>query len=220
MVPTFLIVGTILLVVFWGVSHREKQRTEQLKLVAAQMGLPFYPTGDSALMEKLSGFHLFSQGRSRKIRNLLHGVSGQLGIPEDVEVGIFGYRYTTGGGQHSRTTRQSVIYFRSPQLNLPQFALRPENLFHRIGDVLGYQDIDFDSYPTFSAKYLLRGNDERKVRDVFTHEVQAFFEAKEGVSTEGDGDQLIFYRGRKRIKPEDVRAFMEEGLQVFRLFKQ
>ena len=74
--------------------------------------------------------------------------------------------------------------------------------------------------PTFSAKYLLRGNDEQKVREVFTHEVLAFFETQEGVSTEGDGDQLIFYRGRKRIKPENVRAFMEEGLQVLRLFKQ
>ena len=124
MLPTFLIVGAILLVVFWGVSHREKQRTKQFELVAAQMGLPFYPMGDSALMEKLSRFHLFSQGRSRKVRNLLRGVSGQLGITEDAEVGIFGYRYTTGGGQHSRTTRQSVVYFRSPQLNLPQFALR------------------------------------------------------------------------------------------------
>ena len=215
MVPVTLLMAAIL-VVIGVVYQREKQRTEQFKLVAAQMGLSFDPMGDSALMEKLSGFHLFSQGRSTQIRNMLHGVSGQFGITE--EVGIFGYRYTIGGGQYSRTSRQSVIYFRSPQLNLPQFALRPVNLFRRI-DV--HQDIDFDSYPTFSANYLLSSNDEQKVREVFTHEVLAFFEAQEEeVSTEGDGDQLIFYRGRKRIKPEDVRAFMEEGLQVLRLFKQ
>ncbi len=65
-----------------------------------------------------------------------------------------------------------------------------------------------------------RGNDEQKVREVFTHELLAFFEAEEGISAEGSGDQLIFYRGGERISPEDVRPFMEEGLQVFRLFRQ
>ena len=216
MVPVTLLIAAIL-VVIGVVYQREKKRTEQFKLVAAQMGLSFDPMGDSALMEKLSGFHLFSQGRSRQIRNMLHGVSGQLGITGNVEVGLFGYRYTISSGQYSRTSRQSVIYFRSPQLNLPQFALRPVNLFRRI-DV--HQDIDFDSYPTFSANYLLSSNDEQKVREVFTHEVLAFFEGQEEVSTEGDGDQLVFYRGRKRINPEDVRTFMKEGLQVLRLFKQ
>ena len=86
-IATFLIVGAILLVVFWGVSHREKQRTKQFELVAAQMGLPFYPMGDSALMEKLSRFHLFSQGRSRKVRNLLRGVSGSLGSQRTPKLG-------------------------------------------------------------------------------------------------------------------------------------
>jgi len=209
------IIAVILIIIVW--VQYEKQRTKEFKQVAEEMGFIFYPKGDDMQLHigvttRLSDFHLFSQGRSRKIRNMLHGVSEQL------EVGIFGYQYTTGGGQSSDTVRQSVIYFRSPELNLPQFALRPENLFHNIGGVFGYQDIDFDSHPQFSKKYLLRGNDEQKVRELFATEVLGFFEGQDGISTEGGGDQLIFYRRRKRIKPEDVRPFMEEGLQVFRLF--
>ena len=135
-------------------------------------------------------------------------------------MGMFGCRYVTGGGKHTRVIRQTVIYFRSPQLHLPEFALRPENLFHKMGAAFGYQNIDFDSHRKFPKKYLLRGNDEQKVREVFTHELLAFFEAEEGISAEGSGDQLIFCRGGERISPEDVRPFMEEGLQVFRLFRQ
>ena len=108
-------------------------------------------------------------------------------------------------------------------MNLPQFALRPEYLFDKIGSALGYQDIDidFESDRTgveFSKKYLLQGKDEQKVRELFTPEVLGFFGGQYGVSTEGGGDQLIFYRLGKRIKPEDVRPFIEEGLEVFRLF--
>ena len=185
------IIAVILIIIVW--VQYEKQRTKEFKQVAEEMGFIFYPKGDDTQLRigvtaRLSDFHLFSQGRSRKIRNMLHGVSEQL------EVGIFGYQYTTGGGQSSDTVRQSVIYFRSPELNLPQFALRPENLFHNIGGVFGYQDIDFDSHPQLSKKYLLRGNDEQKVRQLFTTEVLGFFEGQDGVSTDGGGDQLIFYR--------------------------
>jgi len=212
------IIAVILIIIVW--VQYEKQRTKEFKQVAEEMGFIFYPKGDDMQLRigvtaRLSDFHLFSQGRSRKIRNMLHGVSEQL------EVGILGYRYTTAGGRSSHTVRQSVIYFRSPELNLPQFALRPENLFHKIGSSLGYQDIDFESDQTgveFSKKYLLQGKDEQKVRELFATEVLGFFEGQDGISTEGGGDQLIFYRRRKRIKPEDVRPFMEEGLEVFRLF--
>ena len=102
----------------------------------------------------------------------------------------------------------------TPRLDLPRFALRP-------GTVVGYQeDIDFSAHPRFSASYVLRGQDEKKVRDVFGAEVLAFFEAQDGVSTEGSGNQLIFYRFGKRIRPEDVHSFIEEGFQVFQLFKR
>ena len=68
---------------------------------------------------------------------------------------------------HSSTTAQAVLSFRSPGLNLPRFVLRPAALFHRMGDVVGLHDIDFDAHPQFSKKYLLRGTDDEKVRDLF-----------------------------------------------------
>ena len=223
-----VIVAAILIVIVW--RQYEKQRTKEFKQVAEEMGFSFYPKVRDDHPAGRSFDKLFrllrptqarnSQGDFGEIRNMLHSVSEQL------EVGILGYRYTTAGRGGSRTNSPppySVIYFRSPELNLPQFALRPENFFHKMGswDSLGYQDIDFESDRTgveFSKKYLLQGKDEQKVRELFATEVLGFFEGQDGISTEGGGDQLIFYRLGKRIKPEDVRPFMEEGLEVFRLF--
>ena len=190
----------------------QKKRTEGFRQVAEQLGLPFFPKGDDSLLERLGSFHLFSRGHSKKIKNMLHGETGSL------EVAIFDYWYTTGHGKHRHTHGQSVVYFSCTALSLPRFALRPEGLFHKIGSVLGYQDIDFESHPRFSKTYLLRGEDEAQVRELFNDELLTFFETEHKLCVEGGGDQLVFYRGSKRIKPDEVQQFMDEGVRVFTAF--
>lgn len=196
--PVFLLIvsgiGIIALIIFLVVRH-EKKRTEEFQGVAAELGLPFHPKGDASLLERLKDFHLFSQGHSKKMRNLLYGEI------EGGEVALFGYQYTTGGGNSSQTHRQNVVYFSSPSLDLPRFALRPEHLFHKIGAVLGYEDIDFDSHEHFSKSYLLKGDDETEIRNTFSDAILSYFENQTGTCTEAGGDQLIFYRAGKRIKP-------------------
>ena len=211
----FSVLGALILGTGIYFYRYEKQRTEKLKKISELMGLAFYPKGDQSLIDRLSEFHLFSQGYSGKIKNMLHGQIQQ------AEIAIFGYQYKIRGSRSSPATlRQTVIYFHSSSLNLPRFALRPEQLFHKIGQVIGYQDVDFESHPMFLQRYLLRAYDEKGVRRVFTDQVLSYFEQQRGVSTEGDGEQLIFYRSRKSIAPDQVRPFMEEGFRVFELFKK
>ncbi len=205
------------LVLLWFVSYfarrYEKKRTGQFQQIAEELGLPFFPEGDDSLLDGLGHFYLFSQGRSKKIKNMLHGEAN------DVELAIFDYRYTIGSGKRSHRHKQSVIYFRSPKLSLPRFAVRPEGFFHKIGSIFGYQDIDFETNPRFSAEYLLRGDDESGIRELFSDELLTFFESQEEISVEGGGDQLVFYHQDKRIKPDAAREFMEEGFQVFAHFR-
>ena len=104
-------------------------------------------------------------------------------------------------------------------LQLPAFALRPENLFHKIGAAFSYQDIDFDSHPTFSKQYLLQGAEDEAVRNTFSDDLLAYYEQRKDLSTEGDGDKLLFYRISKRLSPMDIRSFMEQGFALFSLVK-
>ncbi len=191
----------------------EVKRTERLHEIANDLGLPFFPKGDHTIIDRLDRMHLFSQGRSKKLKNMLHGESN------NVEVAIFDYRYTVGSGKNSNTYHQTVIYFRSPQLKLPQFDLRPEGFWHKIGSAFGYQDIDFASHPQFSRAYLLRGENEANIRAFFDEELLSFFETQKKISVEARGDQLVFYRQQKRIKPDEVQDFLQDGFQVFSMLK-
>ena len=192
--------------------YLEKQRREQMHAVAARMGFSFSPEGEAGLRERLRHFHLFSQGRSRKIRNVMRGESH--GTP----VTLFDYQYTTGGGKHNNTHRRTVLVFETKRLRLPFFTLRPQGLFHKLAAAFGYGDIDFQAHPVFSDAYLLQGSDEGRIRDLFCEEVLSYYERRENLCTEGADQQLVFYRGNRREDPGSMERFLEQGLEVLDLF--
>jgi hypothetical protein len=215
MIP-FLMVGgffaIVVIAIVAGLAY-ERKRSDALKAVADAMNFTFCKESGMAVVSATGEFHLFSQGHSRKITNLMRGTTN------DIEVSIFDYRYTVGSGKNSSTHRQTVVVFQSSLLNLPDFALRPEHVFHRIGKAFGYQDITFDRYPLFSKKCLLRGSNEEAIRKIFHDGVLKFYEGHQKLCTEGSGNQLVLYRTPKRVRPTEVSAFLQEAFEVFALFK-
>ena len=180
--------------------------------VANQAGWSF--SADTVAPETLGvgEFPLFTHGRARKAQNVMR-MSG--GGPQ---VSVFDYRYTVGAGQHQHTVTQTVVHVSTP-VPLPPFVLSQENILHKIGGVLGYHDIDFDSSPEFSKKYLLRSKEaEERVRDVFTPSVRSYFEQREPLSVEGGADGVLVYRQGKRVGPEDLLTFVEDAQGVARQF--
>jgi hypothetical protein len=206
------IIGLIAVAIFFAWRY-EKKRRERLKSVAESLGFTYMEKNGELLVSSLDTFHLFSQGRSKRIYNLMKGKV------RDADVTIMDYRYTTGSGKNSNTFNQTVILFDSEILQLPAFALRPENVFHKLGSAFGYQDIDFDSHQEFSRKYLLRGADETAVRNTFNYDILTYCESQKNICLEGEGARLIFYRTGKRISPEEIKTFLEQGLALFILFK-
>lgn len=192
----------------------ERKRTEALRQTAQELGFQF--TADDlehGTANRFASLRLFSQGHSRKVANLLRGAG------QNAEVSIFDYKYTVGSGKNKTTHRQTVVCFESPELDLPEFELRPEHLFHRIGGLFGYQDIDFGDYPEFSRKYLLRGTDEPAIRERFDAAVVERIERLDRAWIEGNRRQLVFYRQAKRARPEEIRPLLEEAFGVFALVK-
>ena len=204
------LIGTIVLIAL----KVEKKRSEALQAAAERMKFTFSRKGDPDLLDRLKPFHLFSQGHSKKLANVLMGKAGAL------DVAVFDYAYTTGGGKHSQHWRQTVIFFERDDMSLPKFTLRPENIFHKIGQVFGYKDIDFDSHPEFSKRYLLRGEDEEAVRATFGEEARSFYESDLKLSTEAAGPQLIHYRSGKRVSPDEISEFIKQGVRVLTLFRK
>jgi hypothetical protein len=191
----------------------EEQRAQEYAAVASKLGLEFSALGDAGFLESLSDFSLFQSGRGRKLKHLLRGQT------QNVEVAIFVYRYVTGGGKSSQTHQQTVICFDSPWLDLPKFELRPAHFGHRLAKLFGYQDIAIPEFPEFNKKYLLRGEREESIRELFSQEVAGHLESLKGLHIAGWQSRLILYRPRKRLRGYDLRGFLEEAFGVYSEFK-
>jgi len=214
-VPVFLIVlafVALVCVIIWLAYVAEKKRTEEFQAVANDLGFEFVPKGDPNLLQSMGRFRLFSQGHSKQIKNLLRSKT------EELKVAIFDYKFTTGSGKNSHTWSQSVISFCFPGAPLPKFLMRPEGFWDKIGSWMGFQDIDFDDHPEFSSNYVLRGDNEQAVRQLFTSAILDYFTENKKLCTEGCGQTLLFYRSQVRVKPQEVRKFLEEGWRVLALF--
>jgi hypothetical protein len=194
-----LVVGIILLF-----KQAQKRRTEELQTAAYSLGYEFDETDRSLLEGEFGQLPFFKRGRGGRSRNIVRrSNSGR-------EVRLFDYTYTTGGGQHSSTHRQSVVALFRKERSLPAFELRPENVFHRIASVVGFQDIDFDDSPAFSNRYLLRGADESAVRNLFAPSIRQRLVEEMGWFVEADGGWLMLTRHGKLVRPLDAISFLEE----------
>lgn len=206
-----VLVAGSLLALLVGYLILLRRRVASLRAITEGMGFTFIGR-DSELLKQLGHFHLFSQGYSRKINNLMRG---QI---DGADVLIFDYFYNPVNRKGG--ANQTVVLFESGRLQLTPFSLRPEHLGHRIGRALGHQDINFEASPTFSAQYLLQGQDEGAVRALFGPEILWHYEGKPGLSTEGAGQQLLYYRASKRVWPKDLREYLNEALQAYHLFSR
>ena len=212
---TYIFAGSfavIVLLITWGVKTRAKRKRE-FEQLAAELGFSYNPASTKEGFGDLGGFKLFSKGGARRAKNVLDRQS------HDIRCSAFDYSYTTRAGNNSSTYTQTVICFRSPLLNLPKFILRPENIFDKIGGLVGMKDFDFDDTPEFSKKYLLAGEDEGSVRAVFNQELRTYLETYLQMHIEGDGAKLIIYRNAKRIKPLEINAALEKAFELFNKLK-
>ena len=207
-----IFIAVVLLLIGVGIfysRHAEKKRREKFNEIAIEMGLTFFPNGDQNLLDRLHAFRMFNQGRARKMNNLVSGDSGE------VQMAIFDYQYTTGSGKNATTHRQSIAALQSTALRCPDFTMRPEHFFDRIGGALGFQDIDFETHPQFSKLFVLQGSNEAALRTYLQPKLLEFFESKPGISVEAQPGMMFFYRSGKRVKPDEIKDLLAQAYEVF-----
>ncbi|MDD5629347.1 MAG: hypothetical protein PHU21_09800 [Elusimicrobia bacterium] len=186
--------------------RQEERRRLALAALAPRLGLKFKESAPGLSAEDYRSLHLFAKGRDRTYRNILSGKpEGTHGLI------ICDYAYTTGDRNSTKIHRQTVALLSTAKGRLPRFELRPENAFHRLGSLFGYQDIDFPDSPGFSKRYLLRGTDEAAVRALFGLNLRQYFETHPDWCIDGRGRWLAAYRQERLVKPEDYPAFLDEA---------
>lgn len=205
--PAVGILGVIALIALIGgvVWYQAKKRRDSMQQVAAAMGFTYRESMDDLPDSSLP---LFNRGRSQEASNVLTGeLAGHPAMALD-------FSYVTGSGKNRTTHHQTVALFPNGGEGLPAFELSPENIFHKIGQAFGYQDIDFPEHEEFSKRYLLRGEKEDDIRKVFNSEVLAFLAGKPGWSVETRGRALAVFRAERRVKPEEIPVFLADALTI------
>jgi hypothetical protein len=203
-------VGGVVYAVYLG----EKKRNAAMQIVAQTMGFSYEEACDGDSLALLGGdLPVFQRGHSKKAKRVMRGKLA------DRDVTLCDYTYTTGGGKSSHTHRQTLLLFTDGARGMPDFALSPENVFHRLAEIFGYQDIDFDQYPEFSKRYLLRGEDEAGIRRVFTSEALAFLGGTTGWCVQTRGGRLAIFREGKYIEPGEVPSHAAEALRIAGVLK-
>ncbi len=204
-IGVFAIIGVLIGISAW----LDRKRGEELKKVADELGLTFLPEGSSELAERLSAFALFNSGHGRKQARLIQGES------DEVTISIFDYQYTTGSGKQSQTHRQSVAAMCSSEIQIPDFTLRAEHMWDKLGGLIGMSDINFDSHPTFSGMFVLKGSNEEAIRKFFTPAVLTFFERHKGASVEAAQGALIFYQPGRKVAAREIRDFLSQAYEIY-----
>ncbi len=207
LVVMFLILGGVAIAAWF-----EKKRTAALRQVAEQLGFEFFPKDEPKYLETIAAFPLIaSRGRQKKLTNLMRGSS------ENFEVAIFDYSYVIGSGRSSRVVRQTPICLSSPSLQLPQFTLAEKGFWQNVASVFGQQGIELEGHLPFAKMYVLHGADSNAVCQLFNDQIIQFFQSHANLNCHAAGSQMLVFKPRKRLKPEQIGGFLEDALQLLAL---
>lgn len=198
-------VAAILAVVasIWGVSaFLARKRSDALAATSGQIGFTF------SIKDEQQAPHLqtalFKKGHSRKFRNIMTGSA------EGMRAVLFDYQCTIGRGRYAHTFKQTIAAYSKTGARLPIFEIRPRNLWQRI---VGVKAINFDSHPEFMGRCYVASDDEMKTRQLLTVGLLSFLEGlapSKKWRLEGEGETLLIYASEKRVKPQNLQAFLQE----------
>jgi hypothetical protein len=209
---TIILLFTTALIFMLRQGKKNKNRSIILEKIAIDLGLEFKEREKNDFILSLKKFHLVLDNAIIKIFNCMQGSS------KDINYTVFDLYQNAMVG--STIIFNTIILFKSKQLNLPFFTLRNKSYTNNIKKLVSHKNIDFKNRPIFSEKYYLTGKDASRIKALFKDKLIDFFEIYSDVNTEGFDEYLIYYNPKKLVKPEKMKKFIEEGFKVYELFKE
>lgn len=162
----------IAIISVWTVKKSNK-RTKALKKFTESLNFFHYdrvhdPVLEDNILEMLNLFILLSGKYLPRVSDVMGGQFN------NADVLVADYYFDD---RHSeQVINHTIIILYSDDLKLPLFYLQTEKFRLKIGSVFSSQDIDFDSYPVFSNKFLLQGLDDKAIHNFFSNWINKYFE--------------------------------------------
>ncbi|MED5329946.1 MAG: hypothetical protein VX916_01500 [Planctomycetota bacterium] len=121
---------------------------------------------------------------------------------------------TYSHGKHGRTTHHhyfAVVLFHLEQ-SFPELCIHPEGLFAKFGQMLGFDDIDFESVE-FSKAFSVRSEDKKLAYDFCHTGMMEHLLQHPKTALELEGSVLALY-DKRSLKPDDIEHRLDQLHQV------
>lgn len=187
-----------------------RKRREELFGLATRLGLEFSPGNDYELANRFSFLDKLAQGSNRYAFNVLSGNYRQS------QVLVFDYHYETHSTD-SKGNRQTHHHYFSffillLPVSFPELKITREGLLSKIAQVLGYDDIDFES-AEFSRTFCVRSKDRKFAYDVCNPQMMEYLLANRDLSLEIEGPALALAFDT-RLSATEIEANLQRLLEI------
>ena len=190
--------------------YMEAQRSRAYQELAERLGLRYRKKGNDVLRQ-FSFMDVLRRGHSRRASNVLEGMY------RDHAICAFDFRYTTGSGKNQQTHNLSFFLLQLPR-PFPEVRIYPEDFLSKIGQALGYEDIDFESVE-FSRAFTVRAKDKKTAYDICHTRMMEFLLKHRKLSLEIDHD-WIARAEEKRIEPAELPSRLDHLVEIRSLFPE
>lgn len=196
--------GPVLIVLFlllslgltvWG-WVKANQRRKDLAAWSRLRGLRFEPWKDDLFDEQFPNLDFLHRGNHRYAHNLMRGQW------RGYDLLAFDYHYETQHedkrGDISRSNKHdfSAVILSCPRsLPLKPLFIRPENLLDKLGELVGLDDIDFES-AEFSRAFFVSAPDKRWAYDVLHPRAMQLLLDAPRFTIQVDQFQVVAWRSR------------------------
>jgi hypothetical protein len=193
----FVIIIVLVAVGIWYGWYAKQKRREALARMAASLGLTYEREDPFGLVGL--PFELMERGDGQGVENVMAGTWQSVALKE------FDYWYYTESTDSKGNTSKSYHYFSCAVTEVPidaaALTISHENVFTRIGDHLGFEDIQFES-EDFNRAYRVKSKDQKFATDLVDARMMQWLLPQKGWGFEFTGPFLLAYS--KRRKPADL----------------
>jgi hypothetical protein len=205
--PVLFIAGIIILIIAIGIVGRlmALKRRKELMAWAQAHGLRFIPSRDASIDERFPGFSCLRRGSNRYAFNISEGTI------DNRQIRAFDYHYETHSTDSKGRRKTHHHYFSAVIINtnllLKPLFIRPENMFDKLTEFFGFDDIDFES-AAFSRAFFVKSPDRRWAYDVIQQSTMEFLLSSPRYTIEFDRSYILACRN-SRFSPVEFDAALD-----------
>jgi len=207
--PPFALIFALMVALVIGVGIvgylQGEKRKKELAEWAARRGFSFDPASDYDFDSRYAEFDALRQGSSRYAYNIVRGSL------EGRPICAFDYHYATHSTDSKGRRQTHHHHFSSviveAGMPLKPLRIRKEGFFDKIGEFIGFDDIDFES-AEFSRTFHVKAADRRWAYDVLHQKAMEFLLASPHFTIEFQTRRVLTGGGGK-FSAADFDAALE-----------